>query len=101
MANYNEDIYNKIVMCYDISEKIKVEILKLDGISENDRFDVLMPIVEKIKNIADILMEKYVILLRDKNNSIRSEIVTILDQFLEYIAIYKNRLYEIYNNNEK
>ena len=98
MVNYEEDIYNKITTYYDISEKIKIEILKLEDISDSDKFDVLMPIVDKLKEIADLLMEKYVILLKNKTNSIRKEIVSILDQFLEYIAIYKNKLYEIYSN---
>ena len=98
MVNYEEDIYNKITTYYEISDKIKIEILKLEDISDSDKFDVLMPIVDKLKEIADLLMEKYVILLKDKTNSIRKEIVSILDQFLEYIAIYKNKLYEIYSN---
>ena len=98
MVNYEEDIYNKITTYYEISDKIKIEILKLEDISDSDKFDVLMPIVDKLKEIADLLMEKYVILLKNKTNSIRKEIVNILDQFLEYIAIYKNKLYEIYNN---
>lgn len=98
MVNYEEDIYNKITTYYEISDKIKIEILKLEDISDSDKFDVLMPIVDKLKEIADLLMEKYVILLKNKTNSIRKEIVNILDQFLEYIAIYKNKLYEIYSN---
>lgn len=98
MVNYEEDIYNKITTYYEISDKIKIEILKLEDISDSDKFDVLMPIVDKLEEIADLLMEKYVILLKNKTNSIRKEIVNILDQFLEYIAIYKNKLYEIYSN---
>lgn len=98
MVNYEEDIYNKITTYYEISEKIKIEILKLTDITDSEKFDILMPIVDKLKEIADLLMEKYVILLKDKTNSIRKEIVSILDQFLEYIAIYKNKLYEIYSN---
>ncbi|MBO4956686.1 MAG: hypothetical protein J6C50_02525 [Rickettsiales bacterium] len=100
MVNYEENIYNRITTYYDISEKIKVEILKLEDISDSEKFDILMPIVSKIKETADLLMEKYVVLLKNKNNSIRKEIVTILDQFLEYITIYKNKLYEIYNNKQ-
>lgn len=97
MINYEEDIYNKITVYYDVSEKLKTEILTLKDIDDGDRFDILMPIVDKIKEMADILMEKYVILLKNKNNSIRLEIIDILDKFLEYLAIYKNKLYEIYN----
>ena len=74
MTNYKEDIYNKIIAYYDLSEKIKVEILKLEDVDSGVKFDVLMPIVNKIKETADVLMEKYVILLN------------------------KNKLYEIYNN---
>ncbi|MBR2141406.1 MAG: hypothetical protein IJ853_03545 [Rickettsiales bacterium] len=98
MTNYKEDIYNKIIAYYDLSEKIKVEILKLEDVDSGVKFDVLMPIVNKIKETADVLMEKYVILLKNDDSSIKKEIVRILDDFLEYIYVYKNKLYEIYNN---
>lgn len=99
MATEEENIYNKITLYYDISEKIKEEILKLDDIDDSTKFDVLMPVVDKIKEIADILMKKYVIFLKDKGNtSLKNEIVNILDEFLEYIYVYKNKLYSIYKD---
>lgn len=97
MSKYKEEIYKKITLYYDIAEKLKIEILGLEGLSDQDRFDVLMPIVEEIKKIADTLMEKYIYFLKDSSNSMRKDIINILDEFLEYIAIYKNKLYEIYN----
>ena len=41
MVNYEENIYNRITTYYDISEKIKVEILKLEDISDSEKFDYI------------------------------------------------------------
>ena len=54
-----------------------------------------MPIVAKIQNLADILTVKYVKFL---NNEIdKNEIVELLDDFLEYVSVYKTKIYELYN----
>lgn len=99
MATEEKEIYEKITLYYDISEKIKEEILKLDDIDENVKFDVLMPVVDNIKTTADTLMEKYVVFLKDKsNNTLKNEIVFILNKFLDYIYVYKNKLYDIYKD---
>lgn len=99
MATEEENIYSKITLYYDISEKIKEEILKLDDIDDSTKFTILMPIVDQIKNTADTLMEKYVVFLKDRDNDeIKNNIVDILDKFLEYIYVYKNKLYDIYKD---
>ena len=98
MSQEDEDIYKKISLYYDIAERLKNEILQLNDISEEERFEVLMPVVNKIKNMADVLMEKYILFLKNRDNSIGDEIVDILDKFLDYLSIYKNKLYELYNN---
>ena len=97
MSQEDEDIYKKISLYYDIADRLKIEILQLDDVSEEDRFEVLMPAVNKIKDTADILMEKYILFLKNKDNSIGDEIVDILDKLLEYLSFYKNKLYELYN----
>jgi hypothetical protein len=99
MSNYDKIIFDKITLYYDISDKIKSEILKLDDLDYSVKFDVLMPIVDKIKSTADILMEKYITFLKDKTNTaLKDEIIGELDGLLEYVYVYKNRLYDIYKN---
>lgn len=99
MQVYEKDIYNKINQYYDISEKIKEEIFKLNDIDDDIKFNILMPVVDEITKTADTLMEKYIDLLKNKNNlSLKNELISILDKFLEYIHIYKNKLYEIYKD---
>ncbi len=99
MITEEKNIYEKIILYYDISEKIKNEILKLDDIDESIKFDVLMPVVDRIKITADTLMEKYVVFLKDQSNNIlKNEIIAILDKFLDYMYIYKNKLYDVYKD---
>lgn len=96
---HEEEIYRKIILYYDIADKIKEEIIKLDDIDDSIRFNTLMPITEKIRNTADILLEKYVELLKNtENNYIKDDIVKILDNLLEQIYIYKNKVYDIYKD---
>jgi chemotaxis regulatin CheY-phosphate phosphatase CheZ len=95
----SKDIFDKITSYYDISDKIRVEILKLDDIDEKTKFDVLIPVVDKIKQTADVLTQKYVGLMKDsENQELRDDLVNELDQFLEYIRVYKNKLYNIYKD---
>ena len=95
MSQDEKEIYEKINLYYDIAEKLKYNILQLEDITEEERFDVLMPIVVKIKDLADSLTEKYIKLLNGEINN--NEVVCLLDDFLEYISIYKNKIYELYN----
>ncbi|GHU29216.1 hypothetical protein FACS1894152_7480 [Bacilli bacterium] len=96
---YEEYIYNKILLYYDISDRIKEEILQLDDIDKQTKFDVLLPFTDTMKKITDNLLEKYIKYLKNINNSrLKDEIFTILDDFLERVAVYKNRLYDIYKN---
>ena len=101
MSQEDEEIYKKINLYYDIADKLMVEIINLENISEKDRFEVLMPSVAKIKETADVLMEKYVSFLKNKDASEGDEIVEFLDNFLEYLSIYKSKLYELYNSNNE
>jgi hypothetical protein len=99
MQGQDEEIYNKITLYYDISENIEREILKLDDIDEQVKFDVLMPIVGVVKNLADKLTEKYILFLKDRENmELKEEIISALDEFLEYVYVYKNKLYDIYKD---
>ncbi len=99
MITEEKNIYEKIILYYDISEKIKQEILKLDDIDKSIKFDVLMPVVDEIKKTADTLMEKYIVFLKDQSNNIlKNEIIAILDKFLDYMYVYKNKLYDVYKD---
>lgn len=95
MSQEEKDICEKINLYYDIAEKLRFDILQLTDITEIERFDILMPIVAKIQNLADILTVKYVKFL---NNEIdKNEIIELLDDFLEYVSVYKTKIYELYN----
>jgi hypothetical protein len=92
-------IYDRILLYYEISDKIKEEILKLDDVDESTKFDVLMPFTDNLNSTTDILLEKYIKYLKDvNNNELRNEILFILNDLMEHVAVYKNRLYSLYKD---
>lgn len=92
-------IYNKIIFYYDIIEKIKQEILKLNELGDSVKFEVLMPAADNIKAMVDTLMEKYVLFSKDEtNNALKREILDILNKILEMVYNYKNIVYNLYKD---
>jgi hypothetical protein len=99
LLEYEKYIYNRILLYYDISEKIRSEILGLDDVDDITKFDVLLPFPDDIERTTDRLVEKYVEYLKNiKNSGTRDEIFAILDGLLERVAVYKNTLYDFYRN---
>lgn len=96
-----EDVYEKIVKYYEISDKIKDEILKLDDIDEDIKNNILMPIPNTIKNTADKLLDLYIKFLKNiRNTALKNEIIATLDNLLEQIYKYKNIIYDLYRNKQ-
>lgn len=96
-----EDVYEKIVKYYEISDKIKDEILKLDDIDEDIKNNILMPIPNTIKNTADKLLDLYIKFLKNiRNTTLKNEIIATLDNLLEQIYKYKNIIYDLYRNKQ-
>ena len=96
-----EDVYEKIIKYYEISDKIKDEILKLDDIDDDTKNNILMPIPTTIKDTADKLLDLYIKFLKNiKNINLKNEIVTTLDNLLEQIYKYKNIIYDLYKNKQ-
>ena len=92
-------IYNKIIFYYDIIEKIKQEILKLNELGDSVKFEVLMPAADNIKTMVDTLMEKYVLFTKDETNeALKREILDILNKILEMVYNYKNIVYNLYKD---
>ena len=92
-------IYNKIIFYYDIIEKIKQEILKLNELGDSVKFEVLMPAADNIKAMVDTLMEKYVLFTKDETNeALKREILDILNKILEMVYNYKNIVYNLYKD---
>jgi hypothetical protein len=58
-----------------------------------------MPFTDSLKGTANILLEKYTKYLKDvNNNELKDEIIFILNDLLERVAVYKNKLYSIYKD---
>jgi hypothetical protein len=96
---YEKYVYDRILLYYDISSRIREEILKLDDVDDGTKFDVLLPLPDDIKKITDHLLEKYIEYLKNiRNSKVRDEIFAILDGLLEHVAVYKNKLYDFYKD---
>ena len=65
----DEDIYKKILVYYDLSEKIIKEVNDNTFISIKTKEDILIPIANKIKNTTDFLIETYIMFLKTGKNS--------------------------------
>ena len=89
----DEDIYKKILVYYDLSEKIIKEVNDNIFISIKTKEDILVPIANKIKNTTDFLIETYIMFLKTgKNSKFKNVIISSLDKLLFEISICKNKL---------
>ena len=92
----DEDIYKKILMYYDLSDKIMTEIINNNSISIQLKEEVLIPVATSIKNTTDFLVETYVMFLKmNKNKSFKDVMISTLDKLLFEISICKNKLYSL------
>ena len=94
-----EEVYQKIIKYYEISDKMKEEILNLKDIDDETKNNVLMPIPKTIKSTADNLLDLYIQFLKNiKNIDLKRKIIEILNNLLEQIYKYKNIIYDLYKN---
>ncbi len=98
------EIYNKLNGYYDIADGLATEVEESDDISIKQKQEILYPIIDEIRHLADIMIESYVSYLKNKKNLKNLEKVqTNIDNILEKIDCFKNKIYEVYriNNLEK
>lgn len=94
-----EEVYQKIIKYYEISDKMKEEILNLKDIDDETKNNVLMPIPKTIKSTADNLLDLYIQFLKNiKNIDLKRKIIEILNNLLEQIYKYKNIIYNLYKD---
>ena len=94
-----EDTYTKITKYYEISDKIKNEILKLDDIDIETKNNILMLIPITIRDTTDKLLDLYIMFLKNINDTtLKNEIIRNLNNLLEQIYKYKNIIYDLYKN---
>ena len=96
------EVYNKFTEYYDIADDLNKEIEEDDNITLKQKQDVLYPIIDRIKELADELIENYIKHLKDKEDLdklllIKENIANILNE----IDLFKNKVYELYKINDK
>lgn len=96
------EVYNKITEYYDIAEDLTTRVNEDEEISLKQKQDVLYPIIDEIKELADKLIDSYIFHLKDKENM--EKLLTVKENInlvLAKIDYFKNRIYEIYRVNDE
>ena len=96
------ETYNKLSEYYDIADNLTKEIQTSTELSIQQKQDILFPIIDKIKELADILIESYIQHLKDNQNVEKLLLVRDnIENVLNKIDLFKNKIYNLYmiNNN--
>ncbi|MDD2840187.1 MAG: hypothetical protein PHY80_03615 [Rickettsiales bacterium] len=98
--NRDLEIYDKLNGYYDIVDGLTTEVNESEEINIKQKQEVLYPIIDEIKVLADVMVESYVIYLKDKKNLEQLENVQDnINNILEKIDYFKNKIYEVYRIN--
>ncbi|MDR3289746.1 MAG: hypothetical protein LBT02_00480 [Rickettsiales bacterium] len=98
----DELIYEQISQYQDIAEEMKTEIEDSEDIDLKSKQEILFPMIDEITKFANKLVIEYIKYLKDKKNKENAEILTDdLELMIEKIDIFKDRVCEIYELNNK
>lgn len=98
--NRDVDIYDKLNGYYDIADGLAAEVNESDEISIKQKQEVLYPIIDEIRRLADVMIESYVEYLKNKKNLEKIDKVQAnIENILEKIDYFKNKIYEVYRIN--
>ncbi len=96
------EVYNKLTEYYDIAEDLTTRVNESQEITIKQKRDILFPIIDEIKELADNLIESYILHLKDEDNM--DKLLKVKDNInlvLEKIDYFKNKIYEVYKINNK
>ena len=94
------DVYNKLNEYCNITDSLTDTVDKNQDISLEQKINILYPIVDEIKDLANTLIESYIEYVKDKDNIDKllfvKENINIL---LEKIDFFRNKIYDVYKLN--
>ncbi len=96
------EVYNKLTEYYDIAEDLTTRVNESQEITIKQKRDILFPIIDEIKELADNLIESYILHLKDEDNM--DKLLKVKDNInlvLKKIDYFKNKIYEVYKINNK
>jgi hypothetical protein len=100
--NKDLELYDALNGYYDIADTLDNEVNNDSEISIKQKGGVLYPIIDEIRDLADKMIESYIIYLKDKKDL--EKLYTVqnnIDIVLEKIDFFKNKIYEVYRINSK
>ncbi len=96
------ETYNKITEYYDIAEDLSTRVSESQEITIKQKREILFPIIDEIKDLANNLIESYIIYFKDKDNMDKMlKVKENINIVLEKIDYFKNKIYEVYKTNNK
>jgi len=94
--------YNKLTEYYDIADDLATHLNENQEITLKQKREILFPIIDEIKEMADNLIESYILHLKDEDDI--DKLVKVkenINAVLEKIDYFKNKIYEVYRVNNK
>ncbi len=99
-SDNDAEVYNKLTEYYDIADSLANSVEENQEITLEQKKEILYPIIDEIKDLANNLIESYIIHLKDKDNvekliKVKENINTVLEK----IDYFRNKIYEVYRIN--
>lgn len=96
------EVYNKLTEYYDIAEDLSTRLNENQEITLKQKRDILFPIIDEIKELADNLIESYILHLKDEDNMDKLlKVKENINLVLKKIDYFKNKIYDVYKINNK
>lgn len=96
------EVYNKLTEYYDMADDLTTRVEENRDISIKQKQEVLYPIIDEIRLLADSLVESYITHLKDEDNMEKlRKVKENINLVLKKIDQFKNKIYDIYQLNEK
>lgn len=96
------ETYNDLNKYYEIADNLSEKVSESVELSIRQKQDILYPIIDEIKEYANIMIENYILYLKNKEDT--SKLLTVkenINKVLERIDFFKNKVYDIYDSNNK
>jgi len=96
------EVYNKLEEYNNIADDLESELNANVEFSIKQKQDILFPIIEEIKTFASLIVDEYIMYLNNKEDQkLLTKLENDINTIIEEIDIFKNKVYEIYKNNNK
>ena len=98
----DEDLetYNSLNSYCEMADNLIETVSTNNEVSFKQKQEILYPIIDKMKESANKMIEDYIIYLKDKNNMQKLfKVKEDIDIVLNIIDYFKNKVYEVYETN--